>query len=50
MQLFTKNPCYNYIIQRYIDRPLLYYRRKFDIRAYMLVTIVCGHIKGYFYD
>jgi len=27
-----------YIIQRYIDRPLLINRRKFDIRGYGLFT------------
>jgi len=29
---------------------LLYNKRKFDIRCYMLVTSVNGVLKGYFYD
>ena len=39
-----------YIVQEYIDRPFLYYRRKFDIRHYMLITCVNGHTKGYWYE
>ena len=39
-----------FIIQRYIDRPLLIHKRKFDIRAYGLFTSVNGVQKGYFYE
>ena len=35
-----------YIVQQYIDRPLLYQKRKFDIRCYMLVTTINGCMKG----
>lgn len=39
-----------YIIQLYIDRPLLYYRRKFDIRHYMMMTNMFGVTRGYWYN
>lgn len=39
-----------YIIQSYIDRPFLYYRRKFDIRHFMMITSINGHMKGYWYE
>ena len=37
------------IVQRYIE-PLLYNKRKFDIRMFLLVTGVKGKIRGYLYD
>lgn len=30
--------------------PLLYYKRKFDIRCYQLITCINGQIKGYWYE
>ena len=39
-----------YLIQRYIESPFLYNRRKFDIRCYMLITSNNGIIKGYWYE
>jgi hypothetical protein len=39
-----------YILQKYIEKPLLYQKRKFDIRHYMLMTCVNGCIKGYWYQ
>ena len=38
-----------YIIQKYIDKPLLVHKRKFDIRVYGLMTCINGKQKGYFF-
>lgn len=38
-----------FIIQRYL-MPLLYNKRKFDIRCYLLVTAVNGHLRAYWYE
>ena len=38
-----------YIVQMYIDRPLLYNNRKFDIRHYMLITNLYGVMRAYWY-
>lgn len=39
-----------YIIQKYIDHPLLIHKRKFDFRCYAVITSINGHLKGYFYE
>ena len=39
-----------FILQKYIDKPFLYHKRKFDIRCYAMVTCVNGVIQGYFYQ
>lgn len=38
-----------FILQSYIDRPILYNGRKFDIRHYMMITSVNGILKAYWY-
>jgi hypothetical protein len=41
---------HTYIIQKYIERPLLFGKRKFDIRCFGLITSVNGYLKGYYYN
>lgn len=38
-----------YIVQAYIERPMLYCKRKFDLRHYIMMTCVNGLVKGYWY-
>jgi tubulin monoglycylase TTLL3/8 len=40
----------SYIIQKYIENPMLYNKRKFDIRVYMLITSINGIQKAYWYQ
>ena len=38
------------IVQSYITEPLLYCGRKFDIRHYLMITIINGNLKAYWYS
>ena len=38
-----------YIIQKYIDYPLLVHKRKFDFRCFGMLTSINGSLKGYCY-
>jgi len=38
-----------FIIQKYIEKPFLVHKRKFDIRCFALVTCVGGVMQAYFY-
>ena len=44
------SPDHTYILQKYIENPLLFCKRKFDIRCYALVTSINGLIQAYFYQ
>lgn len=46
----TKGKLRTFILQRYIEKPLLYNKRKFDIRHFMLMTCVNGKFKGYWFN
>lgn len=39
----------SYIIQKYIEKPLLYKQRKFDIRTFSLMCTINGNLQGYWY-
>lgn len=46
----SKNVKKSYIIQKYIEKPLLINKRKFDIRVFALFTTINGCQKGYFFQ
>ncbi|CAD8044235.1 unnamed protein product [Paramecium primaurelia] len=39
-----------FIVQQYINKPLLYNKRKFDIRCFMLITCINHQFKAYWYQ
>ena len=48
-ELYSDGSYRTWIVQSYIEKPLLYHRRKFDIRHYMMISCVNGIVKGYWY-
>ena len=38
-----------FIVQLYLDRPMLYQKRKFDIRHYILITHINGLMRAYWF-
>lgn len=38
-----------YIVQEYIQKPMLFKKRKFDLRCFMMLTTINGVQKGYWY-
>ena len=46
----NSNKFHTYILQKYIEKPLLINKRKFDIRMFGMLTSVNGILKGYFYE
>ena len=48
-EIYSDGSYRTYILQSYIERPLLYQKRKIDLRHYMMLTCINGHIKGYWY-
>ena len=41
---------HTFIIQKYLEKPYLVNRRKFDIRCYAMITSLNGLIQGYYYQ
>lgn len=41
---------HTFIIQKYLEKPYLVNKRKFDIRCYAMITSINGFIQGYFYQ
>lgn len=49
------NPCpstgqHTFILQKYLEKPFLINKRKFDIRCYAMITSINGTLQGYFYQ
>lgn len=48
-EMYADGTYRTYIVQTYIEKPLLYNKRKFDLRHYMMMSCVNGVVKGYWY-
>jgi tubulin--tyrosine ligase len=40
----------SFVVQRYIERPMLYQKRKFDLRHFVLLAQLHGVLRGYWYE
>ncbi|KRX06925.1 hypothetical protein PPERSA_07088 [Pseudocohnilembus persalinus] len=48
--LLSNGKLRSFIVQKYIEKPLLYNKRKFDIRCFILVTYYNENVKAYWYN
>ncbi|CAD8049611.1 unnamed protein product [Paramecium primaurelia] len=49
-QVHPNGKPFTYLIQKYIEKPFLYNKRKFDIRCYFLITQLNNIIRAYWYE
>ncbi|CAD8203545.1 unnamed protein product [Paramecium octaurelia] len=49
-QVHQNGKPFTYLIQRYIEKPFLYNKRKFDIRCYFLITQLNNIFRAYWYE
>ncbi|CAD8050087.1 unnamed protein product [Paramecium sonneborni] len=49
-QTHSNGKPFTYLIQKYIEKPFLYNKRKFDIRCYFLITQLNNVIRAYWYE
>ncbi|CAD8051245.1 unnamed protein product [Paramecium sonneborni] len=49
-QIHPNGKPFTYLIQKYIEKPFLYNKRKFDIRCYFLITQLNNVIRAYWYE
>ncbi|CAD8097268.1 unnamed protein product [Paramecium sonneborni] len=49
-QIHSNGKHFTYLIQKYIEKPFLYNKRKFDIRCYFLITQLNNIMRAYWYE
>ncbi|CAD8173564.1 unnamed protein product [Paramecium octaurelia] len=49
-QVHSNGKQFTYLIQKYIEKPFLYNKRKFDIRCYFLITQLNNIMRAYWYE